>query len=107
MNLIKKIKTKVKKMIVHAYGPNIVHYMASTGDRTNECMNMGCLPVLTHYYQPIPDLNDLERRNVWDYVSPLRGLIWDPPKYLENLRELSVFANECEWPNEPINGGGG
>ena len=101
MDLIKQIKTKVKKLIIHTYGPSIVHYMASTGDKTNECMDIGCLPVLTNFYQPIPDLKDLERRNVFDKVSYLRGLIWDPPKHLENLRELSTFADECEWPNEP------
>jgi hypothetical protein len=83
------------------YGPEIVHYMASTGEGTNECMDKGCLPVLAHYYQPIPDLKDLEARKIWDKVSELRGVDWNPPRFIENLRELAVYSDECDWPNDP------
>ena len=98
-------KTILKKMLVRTIGPQIVHYMASTGDGTDDCMNKGCLPVLTHFYQPIPDLKDLYAKNIWEKVSELKGIRWNPPKFLQNLRELSVYADECEWPNEPAQGG--
>jgi len=82
-------------------GPEVVHYMASTGQGTNECMEKGCLPVLAHFYQPIPDLKDLEERKVWDKVSELKGIEWKPKEYLKNLKELSVYADECDWPDDP------
>jgi len=86
---------------VKQVGPDIVFYMASTGVGTDECMDKGCLPVLAHFYQPIPDLKELERRKVWDKVSDLAGIEWSPSEYLQYLHELAEYANECDWPNEP------
>ncbi|MDR0473608.1 MAG: class I SAM-dependent methyltransferase [Treponema sp.] len=107
MNLIKNIKRTLKniskrifKYFARRIGNKIVYHMARLGYGTNECMEIGCLPVLTHFYQPIPDIRDLEKRDVWNNVSKLSGVSWNPQKYMENLKELSKFANECEWPNE-------
>jgi len=90
------------EQIVQRYGPEIVFCMASTGIGTDECMDKGCLPVLTHFYQPIPNLKELERRKVWDKVSDLAGIAWNPHEYLQYLHELADYANECDWPNEPL-----
>jgi len=103
MMFINKIKLFLLNILVGMLGPRIVRYMASSGEGTNKCLDIGCLPVLTHFYQPIPDLKDLERRNVWENVSKLNGIIWKPQKYLENLKELAKFADECDWPYEPVN----
>ena len=89
------------KEIAHKYGPDVVYYMASTGTMTSDCLEKGCLPVPVHFYQPIPDLKDLDERGVWDRVSPLSGIEWDTEKYTENLKILSQYADECNWPNEP------
>ena len=81
-------------------GPDVTYYMAWTGVGTDECMKKDCLPLLAHFYQPIPNLKDLEERNVWDNISEMRGIDWKPKTYLKNLKDLSIFADECDWPEE-------
>ena len=85
------------ELLVKSYGPDIVYHMAATGEGTNECMDKGCLPVLTHFHQPIPDLKDLERRGVWDKVSGLKGIEWNLSKFMDNLRQILVYAKECNF----------
>ena len=101
MSFITILKHFILKNIVNTIGPKIVYYMALTGNKTDECMDKGCLPVLTDYYQPIPNLKDLEQKKVWDKVSELKGITWEPQKFLQRLHELSYYADECDWPNEP------
>lgn len=94
---ISKSENMSIEYLAKTVGSDIVHYMARTGEGTDECMDKCCLPVLAHFYQPIPDLKDLESRDVWNKVSEMRGIDWNPDQYLENLRELAVYADECEW----------
>lgn len=76
--------------------------MAITGIGTDNCLKHGVLPVRIHYYQPIPDILDLEKRNVWDHISKMRGIKFEPIKNIEFVKQLAhKYANECNWPNEP------
>lgn len=80
----------------------IAKKMAVTGDSTDKCLEHGFLPVPIHFYQPIPDLEEMERRKAWDRVSSLRGIAFEPEKYLEFFKLLAhEYAHECDWPNEP------
>lgn len=80
----------------------IAKKMAATGDSTDKCLEHGFLPVPINFYQPIPDLEEMERRKVWDRVSNLRGITFEPDKYLEFFKLLAhEYAHECDWPNEP------
>ena len=87
--------------LAHAYGVDIVHYMASTGLGSKECMEKGCLAVSNNYYQPIPDLKELEKRGTWNKVSPMSGIIWDDKTFMDTLSSLAEYSHECDWPNEP------
>lgn len=73
-------------------------FVAITGYGSNECLKVGFLPVPVHYYSPIPDINDLEKRNVWNKKSELQGVAFDPKKQLAFLKKLRPFGKECIWP---------
>ena len=98
------ILKKAKGLLVRIASPlfiPIIKQMANSGDGTNRCLKHGCLPVAVHYYQPVPDIAELEKRKVWDKVSSMRGIRFEPQKYVEFLTRLSKeYAAECDWPNE-------
>ena len=80
----------------------IMQKMAVTGKSTDKCLQHGFLPVPIQFYQPIPDIEELEKRGVWDKVSSLKGIYFEPGEYLDFIRQLSIeYANECTWPNDP------
>jgi hypothetical protein len=70
---------------------DLFEYMAVYGRGTDACMDRGFLPVAVHFYQPVPDLNDLRRRDVWSKVSALRGIVWEPERYIANIRRLAAY----------------
>lgn len=79
----------------------IIKIMAITGEGTTNCLKHGFLPVRVHFYQPVPDIYDLERRKVWDRVSRMGGIRFEPENYIQFFTELAQkFADECIWPNE-------
>ncbi len=79
-----------------------VRQMAETGIGTDECLQQGCLPMLVHYYSPVPDIVDLKARRVWDRRSPMTGIDMREKRQLELLAELGrAFGQECQWPHEP------
>jgi methyltransferase family protein len=79
-----------------------VRRMAETGAGTDECLDLGCLPMLVHYYSPVPDLADLRARRVWDRRSPMAGIDMRESQQLALLAELGrEFGDECCWPHEP------
>lgn len=79
--------------------PILVKRMADTGNGTDECLKLGCLPLNVHFYSPVPDIPDLENRNIWSRKSELAGIDFQPEKQLEFLRQLGQeYGNECNWP---------
>lgn len=55
-----------------------------------------------HYYSPVPDLGDLERRDIWARRSALRGVDFRPEAQVAYLLELgSRYGREWGWPSEP------
>lgn len=76
-----------------------VNHMANTGLGTDACLRYGCLPLPVNYYSPVPDLEDLKQRNVWERPSKLAGINWDIDKQAAFLTELGQqFGHECNWP---------
>src|SRR5262245_10390057 len=76
--------------------------MAETGTGTDECLAQGCLPMLVHYYSPVPDVADLHARRVWDRRSPMAGIDMREPQQLALLAELGrAFGDECRWRHAP------
>lgn len=80
----------------------LVKYMATTGRGTDECLAVGCLPMNVHYYSPIPDINELANRRIWDKKSELSGIDFRPEQQLALLAQLGQkFGSECDWPLTP------
>jgi hypothetical protein len=80
----------------------VVRQMAETGIGTDECLRQGCLPMLMHYYSPVPDIADLQARRVWDRRSAMTGIDLREDHQLELLAELGrEFGDECQWPHDP------
>lgn len=76
-----------------------VHMMAETGLGTDFCLEEGCLPLKVHFYSPVPDIAELDRRDVWTKRSALRGLRMKPEAQIARMAEMSRrFAAECVWP---------
>ena len=82
--------------------PLVVKHMAETGQGTDECLEIGCLPMQVHFYSPVPDIQDLEKRKVWEKKSELSGIDFRPQEQLALLEQLGrEFGSECEWPLNP------
>lgn len=80
----------------------IITYMAKTGVGTDHCLRWGSLPMAVNYYSPVPDLEDLERRKVWDQQSSLVGIDLRPKAQIELLLKLGQeFGDECNWSSNP------
>ena len=76
--------------------------VAITGVRTDQCLKNGFLPVRVHFYQPVPDLTDLEERKIWDRKSNLSGIDFRIDQQVQLLRELGAkYGHECNWPPSP------
>ena len=83
-----------------------VRRMAETGNGTDACLEQGCLPMPVHYYSPVPDIEDLRTRRVWDRRSPMAGVDMREAHQLALLAELGRdFGAECRWPHEPSRDG--
>jgi Methyltransferase domain len=79
----------------------VVRYMAETGVGTDRCLEKSCLPVRVHYYSPVPDISDLDRRNVWQRRSDLAGIAWDEERHLSLMQKLATnYGHECSWPHD-------
>jgi hypothetical protein len=75
---------------------------AITGKGSDICLNEGFLPIPVHFYSPLPDINDLEQRNVWNKVSDLAGIDFRCDSQTALLGSLgNAFGAECQWPFMP------
>lgn len=82
-----------------------VHQMAATGEGTDACLELGCLPMLVHYFSPVPDIKDLIARQMFSKKSALAGIDLRPEKQLEFLALLGrEYGEECRWPAHPDGG---
>jgi predicted O-methyltransferase YrrM len=76
--------------------------IATDGYGSNRCLKKGFLPVPVHYYSPIPDIDDLKKRKIWNKKSQMYGLDFNQKEQLTNLKNLGrKFGQECVWPLDP------
>ena len=76
--------------------------VATSGQGTEICLQNGFLPLMVHFYSPIPNLPELERRNIWDKKSALTGIDFQVEKQVDLLRKLGAkYGDECNWPPSP------
>ncbi|MBI2775677.1 MAG: class I SAM-dependent methyltransferase [Chloroflexi bacterium] len=102
-NAIKKLGKAVLSAIASS-PPQValVTWMARSGAGTDASLKKGSLPLPVHYYSPVPDIEDLVRRDVWARRSELPGVDFQPDEQVRYLLELGRrFGEECDWPPEP------
>ncbi|AGA70304.1 hypothetical protein Desdi_2892 [Desulfitobacterium dichloroeliminans LMG P-21439] len=83
--------------LVEDIGAELVRYMAYSGVGTDKCLEYDCLPMQRHFYQPIPDIKDLERRNIWERKSKLSGIRWEADRYVANLKDIAKYQPAYDW----------
>jgi len=95
-------KIKYRLLLKQNNLPDLVFQMALTGAMTDQCYNKGALPMLVHFYSPIPDISDLQTRNIFSKKSKMNGIDFRELEQLDLLHELgSKYGQECDWPIEP------
>ena len=58
----------------------------------------GFLPLPRHFYYPIPEIDDLEARGVWDMRASLAGCRFEEQDCLDLfLRLCAKYGGECSW----------
>lgn len=76
--------------------------VAEFGDGSNECLKAGFLPLPVHYYSPVPDIDDLKKRQVWQKKSALKGIDFNPKRQIDLLKSLGQkYGQDCHWPLSP------
>jgi hypothetical protein len=83
--------------LINDFGIDLVKYMADSGVGTDSCLKKGCFPMPVHFYQPIPDICELEKKDIWSKVSNLSGIKFEPDKYMETLREVAKYKPPVPW----------
>lgn len=105
VEIIRRISNISKDVLISTFSPllaPIIARMAVTGNGTEACLIKKCLPLPVHFYSPIPDIADLEARNVWSRKSTLKGIDFNPERQIESLRMLGEeYGHECRWPHTP------
>ncbi|MBI5816646.1 MAG: class I SAM-dependent methyltransferase [Nitrospinae bacterium] len=77
----------------------IFREVAISGKGSDICLENGFLPLTTHYYSPVPDLDDLKKRDVWSVKSRLAGIDFREREQLELLETLGrEYGAQCRWP---------
>jgi hypothetical protein len=99
---IKSIARVVRGTVLRGVGwllAPIMRYVARYGYGSESCLANGFLALPVHYYSPIPELQDLDRRDVWARESKLAGINFRPDKQVKLLTELGErFGAECSFP---------
>lgn len=73
--------------------------VAFTGIGSNHCLKNEFLPIRVHFYSPVPDIEDLKMRKVFDFRSEMPGIDFRIHSQIELLTQLGgLFAEECQWP---------
>ncbi len=100
-----QVQNRDQKLSIDLPSPEMMQLfkrIAISGEGSDECLKYGFLPVPVNFYQPIPDIQELEKRNVWDKVSSLEGINISSSDSFNFITKLAnEYGNECDWPNDP------
>ena len=73
--------------------------MAESGKGTDSCLEHNCLPMPVHYYSPVPNIKEMQKRNIWNRRSSLAGIDFNREAQKGWLLEISRhYGQECKWP---------
>lgn len=105
IDLIKMVILKTLPLLlwsgIYRLMAKLFKFTADTGKGSNICLKEGFLPVPVHFHSTLPDIRDLEERNVWAEVSDLAGIDFRIAEQISLIKSLgSCFAEECNWPLE-------
>jgi hypothetical protein len=102
-NLAKRAaKAVLRRIISNPLQAGLVTWMARSGAGTDACLKKGSLPLPVHYYSPVPDIDDLKRRDVWSIRSEMPGVDFQPETQVKYLLKLGEkYGRECEWSPRP------
>jgi|SRR5271157_9626 len=111
-NLTPRLKTIIKRSVVslglRLFEPTallwapVLKISARTGLGTNQCLKNGFLPMRVHFYSPVPDIKDLDRRQIWNNKSEMVGIDFCATEQVRFLQELGKkYGDECNWPSQP------
>jgi hypothetical protein len=102
-NLAKRTaKAVLRPFVSNPLQAGLVTWMARSGAGTDACLKKGSLPLPVHFYSPVPDLDDLKRRDVWDRRSEMPGVEFRPEAQVAYLLELGErYGRECAWSPQP------
>lgn len=103
----KTLKVSLFRLFVRLVIAPIIRFMAYMGEGTESCLKLKCLPMPINYYSPIPDIEALKRRMVWENRSPMHGRDFRPEDQLQLLAEIGrACGKECDWPVKEPKGKG-
>jgi hypothetical protein len=106
MNKLRKIFSKIfaKLFNIKRWLPKQIYNVALTGELSEQCLEEGALPMLVHYYSPVPDIKDLKARQVWSKRSDLPGIDFRSQFQIDLVKELGKeYGDECAWPENQTN----
>lgn len=76
--------------------------VAFRGYGSDCCLKEDFLPMPVHFYSPIPDIADLEKRKIWDKKNQLSGIEFNEKSQLAFLKRLGrKYHKECHWSIKP------
>jgi hypothetical protein len=102
---LREFLRRLEVIVLHITSPlwvRIFRFIAKTGSGTDICLRHGFLPLPVHFHSPVPDLFDLDQRQVWHKKSELAGINFQPDGQVRLLQELGEkYGGECDWPASP------
>src|SRR6266496_602235 len=110
LGLSSKIKRRLfgKEVLHRSLSPfmplmvKLLSHIAEASRNSDIWLKRGFLPMNIHFYSPVPDIPDLEARQIWERKSELSGINFHPEKQVQFLHQLGQeYGNECSWPLHP------
>lgn len=98
LNRCNQIISRFYLLLSIGFTIRLMSKIAKTGKESDLCLKEGFLPIPVHFHSPIPDLEDLNRRKIWDVKSELNGVDFRVDDQISLLKELArKYSNECKW----------
>lgn len=100
LNMVKRvICSLMSSPVLLSQLAKVFRACALTGRGSHLCLRNGFLPVPVDYHSPIPDIDDLEARRIWDERSELKGIDFKIEEQIRMLKRLGKdYSHECCWP---------
>lgn len=102
LKLRKSLFSMINLIFLNPINLEVFKRVAMYGYGSNKCLKKGFLPLPVHFYSPIPDIKDLNKRKIWDKRNKLTGISFNAKEQLKLIATLGrKFGQECFWPLNP------